>query len=152
MGEPIAIMAAGRIEQIGTRREVYTRRAARFVARFLGDVNAFSGVVRQGQVMTPLGPVPADGLPDGQPVDVLVRPEHVTVSATVPGEHSVPVRGVVREVRLLGAITRLRIALPDPAGGSYKVTALQVGTTPSEPGACVAVALDSDRAFVFGRE
>jgi iron(III) transport system ATP-binding protein len=153
MGDRIAIMAAGRIEQVGTPREVYRRPASPFVARFLGDVNAFAGVVHQGQVTTPLGLVPADGLPDRQPVDVLVRPEHVLLSpAPSPGERADSIQGVVREARLLGPATRLRIELSDSAGAPSEITALQMGTAAQALGDSVGLAVEPDGAFVFRRE
>ena len=46
MATRIAIMADGRVAQIGTPREVYDRPTGRFVADFVGETNCFRGVVR----------------------------------------------------------------------------------------------------------
>src|SRR6266542_3275578 len=43
MSDRLAVMNAGRIEQLGTPRELYERPATRFVANFLGTSNLFSG-------------------------------------------------------------------------------------------------------------
>ena len=43
IADRVVVMSTGRIEQIGTPREVYDRPATPFVMEFLGDVNRFSG-------------------------------------------------------------------------------------------------------------
>ena len=43
MAHRIAVMRAGRIEQIGVPRSIYEEPASRFVAGFIGDVNLFEG-------------------------------------------------------------------------------------------------------------
>ena len=45
MSDRIAVMNAGRIEQIGTPADIYERPATRFVAEFIGRMNLFSGQV-----------------------------------------------------------------------------------------------------------
>lgn len=44
MSDRIAVMSAGRIEQVGTPEDVYLRPATRFVAGFMGAVNWIGGV------------------------------------------------------------------------------------------------------------
>ncbi|WP_224270736.1 ABC transporter ATP-binding protein [Haloprofundus salinisoli] len=43
VSDRVAVMNAGRVEQIGSPREVYQRPATRFVASFVGDNNLFEG-------------------------------------------------------------------------------------------------------------
>ena len=45
MSDRIAVMHAGRIEQLGTPEELYERPATRFVADFIGSTNLLHGVV-----------------------------------------------------------------------------------------------------------
>jgi iron(III) transport system ATP-binding protein len=45
MADRIAIMRSGKIAQIGTPRELYTRPSSRFVAEFLGETNIVPGEV-----------------------------------------------------------------------------------------------------------
>ena len=47
MSDRIAVFSAGRIEQIGTPREVYENPASTFVANFLGVSNLISGPAAQ---------------------------------------------------------------------------------------------------------
>ena len=118
------------------------------MARFLGETTAFEGVVRRGQVETPLGMIPAARLADGQTAEVHVRPEHVQVVSLDAAPLDV-VRGTLRDVRLLGAVTALRVDVPDLAGGMTAVQALRIGSVALIPGADVAVRLDPALALVF---
>jgi sulfate transport system ATP-binding protein len=51
VADRVAILRAGSIEQIGTPEEIYDNPASPFVYDFLGNVNLFSGRVRDGTVV-----------------------------------------------------------------------------------------------------
>src|SRR5258706_8224876 len=51
VSDRVAILRAGRIEQIGTPEEIYDMPASPFVYDFLGNVNLFSGRVRDGSMV-----------------------------------------------------------------------------------------------------
>ncbi len=51
VADRVAILRDGRIEQIGTPEEIYDKPASPFVYDFLGNVNLFSGRVREGTVI-----------------------------------------------------------------------------------------------------
>jgi sulfate transport system ATP-binding protein len=50
VADRVAILRAGKIEQIGTPEEIYDHPASPFVYDFLGNVNLFSGRVHEGAV------------------------------------------------------------------------------------------------------
>lgn len=75
----LAVMREGRIVQTGTPDDVYSSPADVWVGSFLGDGSVFRTVADGGVAPLPFGEVPT---PLRGPVDVLVRPEDVTV---VPG-------------------------------------------------------------------
>jgi sulfate transport system ATP-binding protein len=50
VSDRVAILRAGKIEQIGTPEEIYDHPASPFVYDFLGNVNLFSGRVSEGTV------------------------------------------------------------------------------------------------------
>jgi spermidine/putrescine transport system ATP-binding protein len=88
MSDRIAVMRAGRIEQLGSPDELYERPQTEFVAGFLGVSNLLDGEVvkRNGELAevrlldgTPLR-VPASLTADMQRVRVGVRPEKLKVS------------------------------------------------------------------------
>jgi iron(III) transport system ATP-binding protein len=79
ISDRVAVMRAGRIEQISTPDELYLRPVNRFVAGFVGEANLLPGQVRHGEVMTIVGRFrPQDSeLTDGGRAEVLLRPEQL---------------------------------------------------------------------------
>jgi putative spermidine/putrescine transport system ATP-binding protein len=48
VADRIVVMSAGKVEQVGTPREIYQRPASRFVAEFIGLTNIFAGSIEPG--------------------------------------------------------------------------------------------------------
>lgn len=89
VADTVAVMNDGRIEQVGSPEEVYSRPANRWVAEFVGEIEVLEGAARDGQAKCELGSVPAGGAAGG--VDILIRPESLSVAAqstsrSVPAE------------------------------------------------------------------
>ncbi len=89
LGDRIAVMADGRIVQVGTPREIYFQPADAFVADFVGTMNRVDGTIDAGVLRFPGG---ALTLPDGyaqpwamfRPEDLrLVEPQHAQFSGRV---------------------------------------------------------------------
>jgi len=80
MGDRVAILNAGRLEQVGTPEEVFQAPATHFVAKFLGLPDFLPAQVTPQGLETELGfqrqSLP---LPPGTWVDVLVRPDDLTL-------------------------------------------------------------------------
>ena len=89
MSDRIAVMRAGRIEQLGTPEELYERPKTAFVGGFLGVSNLLEGEVvgRDGDLVTvrmadgTLLRAPADGAASSGAVRIGVRPEKLRVDA-----------------------------------------------------------------------
>ncbi len=96
LGDRVAILNSGRLEQVGAPGELYENPATRFVATFIGRSSAVPGIW-QGPVRVRLtagqdwAAVATEPLPEGAPVDVVVRPEGLAFSMpqaplALPGE------------------------------------------------------------------
>jgi spermidine/putrescine transport system ATP-binding protein len=120
MSDRLVVMNAGRIEQLGTPREMYERPGTRFVANFLGTSNILTGrAARQGDMLglDGLGPeqrvLIADpgGVVAGHETEVAVRPEKMVLRAAddPPPAHHCALRGTVTEVVYLGTSTQYRV-------------------------------------------
>ncbi|MBD3847577.1 ABC transporter ATP-binding protein [Bosea sp. SSUT16] len=48
VADRVVVMSAGKVEQVGTPREIYQRPANRFVAEFIGLTNIFAGSIEAG--------------------------------------------------------------------------------------------------------
>jgi len=101
VSDRIAVMNAGRIEQIGTPEQLYDRPATASVAAFVGLSSVVSGVA-DGDHVTVWGQrIPLQTPTDG-PVDVFLRPENVALSAAADAT----VTAVVEESTFLGSTRR----------------------------------------------
>ncbi|MEO5610848.1 MAG: ABC transporter ATP-binding protein [Ornithinibacter sp.] len=107
LSDRIAVFNAGRIEQVGTAREVYERPASAFVAGFVGTSNLLSGETAR----TLLG---SDG-------SFGIRPEkiHLALPGGPPEQGSVRAPGTLTEVVYAGPVTRYVVDLA--AGGQLVV-------------------------------
>ncbi len=78
----LGVMRDGKLVQVGTPEEVYTRPVDRWAAGFLGEVNVLPGVALTGLVDTEVGRFTlGEGDPPNGRVRVAVRPEHFVLSA-----------------------------------------------------------------------
>ncbi|HEY8186371.1 MAG TPA: ABC transporter ATP-binding protein [Pyrinomonadaceae bacterium] len=123
LGDRIAVINVGHIEQIGTPYEVYNTPATEYVATFLGAANILEGVIRRDHVEIGSAQIPAridrERFSEGQPVKLIFRPEDVSLSKTqaLPPGHACLASGIVEQTSFVGSYERLRIRL-EPAGGS----------------------------------
>jgi spermidine/putrescine ABC transporter ATP-binding subunit len=89
LSDRIAVMAEGRIRQLGAPEEIYRRPVDRFVASFVGDVNVLRARLEHidgAKAVVALGPVRVsvptgalEGVKTGVMVDLFVRPEDLRV-------------------------------------------------------------------------
>jgi iron(III) transport system ATP-binding protein len=87
MSDRVAVMSAGKVEQIGSPEEVYRLPATRFVAEFVGRVNLIDGVAT-GNVVEVNGSTHRLTLAEigvAGPVTLALRPEAVTLLAADDG-------------------------------------------------------------------
>ncbi|PSP55003.1 ABC transporter ATP-binding protein [Halobacteriales archaeon QS_1_67_19] len=79
VSDRVAVMNAGRVEQVGKPEDVYRRPNTRFVAEFLGENNVFAGTVEDDAVAVDGRTFHLAGLdaPDGREVVFCVRPENL---------------------------------------------------------------------------
>jgi sulfate transport system ATP-binding protein len=117
LGDRIAVINAGRIEQIGTPDEVYNRPETEYVATFLGAANLLLGVVNDGAVELGTSAIPAPEetlrFREGQAVKLVFRPEDVCLSCSgvLPAGCRRLTNGIVEEIHFVGAYERLTLRL-----------------------------------------
>ncbi|MGH8963511.1 MAG: ABC transporter ATP-binding protein [Jatrophihabitantaceae bacterium] len=126
MSDRLIVMNAGRIEQLGTPRDVYERPRTRFVAGFIGTSNLLQGnvaridgttAVLEGtsgeRVVVP--DATAVGAAVGRPLHLTVRPEKIVITHEQPDSERCTIRGRVAEVVYLGSSTQYAIRTADGA-------------------------------------
>jgi sulfate transport system ATP-binding protein len=105
----IVILSQGRLEQIGTPREVYEEPANEFVARFIGVMNVLDLEVQGGLGRCQELAFPAHGHTEGQSFRIGFRPYAVQVSRDVA---ACRYRAVLRHTFFLGIMLRVELELP----------------------------------------
>jgi ABC-type Fe3+/spermidine/putrescine transport system ATPase subunit len=142
LSDRIAVMDRGRIQQLGTPREVYGAPATRFVADFIGASNLLRGQATTADCVALGGgfTVRVDTtrpLAIGESVELAIRPERVTLTAAgaggAPGANAA-IGKVVRST-YLGAQIEVTVELP----GGQRVAALVGEPSPLPLGAGHAV-------------
>ena len=108
IGDRVAVMEQGRVQQIGTPEEVFHRPATRFIAEFMGQSDFIPGRVTTHGVETALGTLPQSlDLPTGTLVEVLVRPDDVEIEESAAGN------GYVRARQFVGIANVYHLVLDD---------------------------------------
>jgi spermidine/putrescine transport system ATP-binding protein len=155
MSDRIAVMDAGRVEQLGTPREVYEQPSTPFVADFIGSLNAIEirvdevvggyGVARLGEQDRIVVPVEA-GTGAGSEFRVAVRPEQVQLAGG--DENGSRLGGTVVDLVYLGMYTQVHV---DTAAGRVVSHCLADQSLEGlERGGAVVLAWDADDSYVLG--
>jgi ABC-type Fe3+/spermidine/putrescine transport system ATPase subunit len=130
VSDRIALMNAGKLEQVGVPVDIYRHPVSRFAAEFMGTTNL----------------VPASAL--GRPGDALVslRPEALRLASEAPQGWPV-LSGSIARLELLGPIMRLDVKLAD--GTVLKAAMLDAPHQHLQTGATVSLAYDPARLTVL---
>jgi iron(III) transport system ATP-binding protein len=119
VSDRVVVMNHGKIEQVGTPREIYKHPESIFVATFVGRTNLLQGVIqnRDGCVLTDFGSfceVDRLGLPSGSQVLVAVRPDGFESCAPGEGE----LRGEILSTTYAGDHFEAEVSIPSVQGGN----------------------------------
>jgi sulfate transport system ATP-binding protein len=109
VADRIVLMNRGRIEQIGSPREIYNEPQTSFAYSFIGNVNEFRGKVegnylRVGGDLLPHG---RSDLNDGQPVVAYARPHDTEI--VLDDERNEGITAKVNRILTSGAVTRVEL-------------------------------------------
>ena len=161
MSDRLAVMNAGRIEQVGSPEEVYERPTTEFVASFLGASNLIPGRVaerdRNGYAIVALDggervAVPKDRVPSGQEAaKVGVRPEKLQLEprdAPPPSDSEVnAISGNVVSASYLGVSHQYTVE--GPGGSIVTIYVQNLGRHPSPVlGETVRLAWQPQHTFI----
>jgi ABC-type Fe3+/spermidine/putrescine transport system ATPase subunit len=96
MGDRIAVMNGGRIEQISNPYDIYHKPNNQFIAQFMGDINILQ----------------SSGTSNLKSSIKFVRPEQIHISKNVPfesGTELLPENGIVEKIQFKGCITNFTV-------------------------------------------
>lgn len=127
LGDRIAVLNAGRSEQIGAPFAVYNQPATEYVAAFVGAANLLLGVIRAGDfTVEDIGIEIEDAgkFRDGQAVKLVFRPEDVFLRKpeNLTQNYRKLTDGTVEEINFVGAFERVVVRLHVASGQPVIVT------------------------------
>jgi ABC-type Fe3+/spermidine/putrescine transport system ATPase subunit len=156
LSDRIAVIAQGRIRQLGTADDIYRRPADRFVASFVGDVNVLRARLEHvaGAVATvAIGPmqvqVPSrmlEGTAAGTMVDVFLRPEELRIAEAGA---AVAAHGIVATQIYQGGHVDLYVEVPEAVTGRVLLRVPGHEGMRWRAGARVNIALATHQAIAF---
>ncbi len=124
MSDKIVVMNAGEIEQIGTPLEIYNEPANAYVARFIGESNIVDGIMKADYKVRfddKVFECEDFGFKPDEPVDVLLRPEDISIVKPREGV----MRGEVKSVIFKGVHYELMV---ETKTGTSKTVKMNVVT------------------------
>jgi len=161
MADRVAVMNAGRIEQVGSPRELYEEPASAFVANFVGESNRFQG--RLVETAGSIGAVAVEGgralrgraaetitEPVNSPAIFMVRPEMVSVSTQPDSE--APLAGVITNLTYAGSTLSCSVAISDGLSIVARVATERLGGPALKLGDRVGVAWRPEDARIYPSE
>lgn len=130
LSDRIAVMNAGKVEQVDAPEALYETPRTSFVATFIGDANFFTGTAVEHQhegyvrvMVEGLGSplvLSHGAVGSNQPLKLMVRPEKISLTLKRPlsGERVNAFSGTVEDIAYFGSHTRYRIRI-----GEHRVIA-----------------------------
>ncbi|MEZ5837003.1 MAG: ABC transporter ATP-binding protein [Geminicoccaceae bacterium] len=156
MSDNVAVMNAGRFEQVGPPKALYDRPVSGFVAGFVGDSNRWSGRIdnlSDGMAAVTLdngdkvfAGIGESGLGERRTVEVFVRPEVIGIGE---GSEGATLSGTVDSLLFNGANSRILVRT---AGGSLIEVADQSGLAGVAEGDGVRIHWPREKALCFAKE
>jgi iron(III) transport system ATP-binding protein len=123
ISDQIAVMHGGKLIEVGSPHELYSRPKRKFTATFLGLTNLIEGRVldlggdsKPGRIETSKGTfsfMPATGLERNQKAVLSIRPEHIQVHKQKPQDLENVVEGTVKDAVFMGDAYHCVIAVGD---------------------------------------
>ncbi|MDR1669712.1 MAG: ABC transporter ATP-binding protein [Oscillospiraceae bacterium] len=133
MSDTVVVMNQGNIQQIGTPVDIYNEPVNAFVADFIGESNIIQGVMHRDNDVSFAGKrflCVDSGFDPDQPVDVVIRPEDVRLTAPKDGQ----LRGTVNSVTFKGVFYEIYVDVGELEWMVHSTAAPKVG---DEVGLCL---------------
>jgi spermidine/putrescine transport system ATP-binding protein len=159
MSDRIAVMNGGKVEQVGSPREIYEHPDTAFVADFIGSLNAVElrigelvggyAIMRIGEDERIVAAVDS-GARTGDTVRISVRPERVHIGPFegAASDGGSRLQGTIAEIIYLGSYTQFHV--DTPVGRVISTRLADETLAPLENGSRVALSWDAEHSSLLG--
>ncbi|KIC21813.1 ABC transporter ATP-binding protein [Leisingera sp. ANG-Vp] len=153
MSDRIAVFSNGRIEQVGSPRELYEAPQTKFVADFIGETNFIAGRAQgcngAGASVRGLNGQLGAPLQEGADAVLAVRPERLKVMNGTGAAGGNTLTGTVKELIYLGQSRKAIIALEDGTEVAALEQAAQAEATALETGSQATLSFRAEDARIL---
>ncbi|MEE1046593.1 MAG: spermidine/putrescine ABC transporter ATP-binding protein [Clostridia bacterium] len=128
MSDTVVVMKDGNIQQIGTPVDIYNEPENAFVADFIGESNIIDGIMLKDRLVLICGhefECVDGGFGENTDVDVVIRPEDITLSSASGNEK---IKGIVRSVTFKGVHYEMVVDTSDFSWLIHSTRAAEPGT------------------------
>jgi len=148
LADRIILMRSGKVVQTGSPEELYSAPTDQFTVKFFGDVNSLDGFIEDDLVCTEFGKFSNNQFSNGSKVNVLIRPEALSLSQK-PFARTEQIKVAVHQVRYAGKVSYVWIRLLDNSSAQNLIIAKQEIQFRPNIGDILYAKIDSANAFVY---
>ena len=147
MSDRIGVMSNGKLQQVGSAKDIYTRPKNRFVASFIGETNFLRAQASGQTARLPSGDVMELDTPATGDVTLTVRPEQLRLT---PAGEAGAIAATITNLVYFGTDTHVHLALSDGTEVTARVQSPATGDAGLERGARVGLRFAPGAVQVVG--
>ena len=137
----------GRIVQSGSPAELYNNPANSYVAEFFGETNRFEGVVKNAQIITPVGKISAPKELENKNVKIHIRPKGIRLNKQPTPVNGI--KGTVMASKLMGSFSFIHLSVLDKDNEIVHIHSHMPADFNPKQSSAVEIEIDEKQTFIF---
>ena len=137
----------GRIVQSGSPAELYNNPANSYVAEFFGETNRFEGVVKNAQIITPVGKISAPKELENKNVKIHIRPRGIRLNKQPTPVNGI--KGTVMASKLMGSFSFIHLSVLDKDNEIVHIHSHMPADFNPKQSSAVEIEIDEKQTFIF---
>ena len=137
----------GKIVQSGSPAELYNNPINSYVAEFFGETNRFEGIVKNSQIITPVGKISAPKELENQNVKIHIRPKGVKLNKQPTPVNGI--KGTVMASKLMGSFSFVHLSVLDKDNEVVHIHSHMPPDFNPKQSSAVEIEIDEKQTFIF---
>ena len=137
----------GKIVQSGSPSELYNNPTNSYVAEFFGETNRFEGVVKNGQIITPVGKISAPKELENKNVKIHIRPRGIRLNKQPTPVNGI--KGTVMASKLMGSFSFIHLSVLDKDNEIVHIHSHMPADFNPKQSSAVEIEIDEKQTFIF---
>ena len=137
----------GKIVQSGSPAELYNNPINSYVAEFFGETNRFEGIVKNSQIITPVGNISAPKELENQNVKIHIRPKGVKLNKQPTPVNGI--KGTVMASKLMGSFSFVHLSVLDKNNEVFHIHSHMPPDFNPKQSSAVEIEIDEKQTFIF---